>query len=228
MSIVTIRCALPLMTNRIVSHLGKQNVIAKLSASAQITPIRQYGSEKAEPSAAPTEISEAEKKLATEIDKLTKEIESLKQKNSELVDKYKRSLADGENLRQRLSKQISDAKIFGIQSFCKDLLEVADTLGHATDSVPKEEINDNNRHLKNLYHGLAMTKASLEQVFRRHGLEPINPLNEKFDPNIHEALFQKEDSSVDTNTVLVVSKVGYKLHDRCIRPALVGVSKSAT
>lgn len=94
-------------------------------------------------------------------------------------------------MRQRLTKQIQDAKIFGIQSFCKDLLEVADTLGQATKAVPKEEINNNNPHLKNLYDGLVLTKNSLEQVFRRHGLETIEPLNSKFDPNFHEALFQK-------------------------------------
>lgn len=105
-------------------------------------------------------------------------------------DKYKRSLADGENLRVRLTKQIQDAKVFGIQSFCKDLLEVADTLGHATNAVPKVEI-EKNVHLKNLYDGLILTKNSLVQVFKRHGLEQINPIKEKFDPNFHEALFQK-------------------------------------
>lgn len=94
-------------------------------------------------------------------------------------------------MRQRLTKQIEDAKIFGIQSFCKDLLDVADILGHATDAVPKEELNDKNPHLKNLYEGLTMTKTSLLQVFKRHGLEAINPINEKFNPNLHEALFQQ-------------------------------------
>ena len=106
-------------------------------------------------------------------------------------DKYRRSLADSENLRKRLTKQIDDAKIFGIQSFCKDLLDVADTLGHATNSVPQSELNGKNPHLKNLYQGLTMTKDSLMQVFKRHGLELINPIDEKFNPNLHEALFQK-------------------------------------
>lgn len=107
-----------------------------------------------------------------------------------MQDKYKRSLADGENLRIRLTKQIQDAKIFGIQSFCKDLLEVADSLGHATNAVPKIEI-ENNTHLKSLYDGLMLTKNSLAQIFKRHGLEQINPIQEKFNPNFHEALFQK-------------------------------------
>lgn len=168
------------------------------------------------------ELPESERKLVAELADLRKEMED---KTKELDDKYKRALADGENLRRRLTKQIEDAKLFGIQGFCKDLLDVADILGHATEAVPKEEISDSNPHLKNLYEGLTMTKAQLNQVFKRHGLEQVNPMNEKFNPNLHEALFQQEVQNVEPNTVVVVSKIGYKLHERCIRPALVGVSK---
>lgn len=164
-------------------------------------------------------------KLKEEMDKLNKEVVSLNEKNTELLDKYKRSLADGENLRNRLTKQISDAKIFGIQGFCKDLLDVADVLSKATESVPKEEITDQNPHLKSLYEGLMMTETQLQNVFKRHGLEPVDPLNQKFDPNFHEALFQQEVEGKSPGSVVVVSKIGYKLHDRVIRPALVGVSK---
>jgi molecular chaperone GrpE len=70
-----------------------------------------------------------------------------------------------------------------------------------------------------------MTKDQLTRVFKRNGLEPVNPLNEKFNPNYHEALFQQDVPNAEPNTVIVVSKIGYKLHERCIRPALVGVSK---
>jgi len=128
-------------------------------------------------------------------------------------------------MRKRLTKQIDDAKIFGIQSFCKDLLEVSDILGHATEAVPKEEISEKNPHLKALYEGLTMTKSQLNQVFKRNGLEAVDPINEKFNPNYHEALFQTEVPNKESNTVVVVSKIGYKLQERCIRPALVGVSK---
>lgn len=145
--------------------------------------------------AAPAQhVSDEVKKLSESVEALTKEVKDLKEKNDELMDKYRRSLADSENLRVRLNKQIADAKVFGIQSFCKDLLEVADILGHATKAVPQDQLNDSNPHLKNLYEGLTMTNASLLQVFKRHGLEPMNPLNEKFNPNLHEALFQKVSS----------------------------------
>lgn len=147
-------------------------------------------------------------KVSEEVENLNKQITDLTEKNSELLvsycvfwrssaketffqDKYKRALADGENLRQRLTKQIAEAKIYGIQSFCKDLLDVADVLGKATETVPKDEIKDSNPHLKSLYEGLVMTEAQLKSVFKRHGLEPVNPLDEKFNPNFHEALFQQ-------------------------------------
>lgn len=141
-------------------------------------------------------------------------------------DKYQRSLAETENVRQRMAKQIDDAKLFGIQGFCKDLLEVADILNKATDSVPKEEIGNSNPYLKNLYDGLTMTETQIQKVFVRHGLVKINPSEgEKFDPNLHEALFQQNSPDKECNTVAVVTKIGYQLHHRTIRPALVGVYK---
>ncbi|XP_015174695.1 PREDICTED: grpE protein homolog, mitochondrial isoform X2 [Polistes dominula] len=138
----------------------------------------------------------AEKKWKEEIELLNKEIVELKEIKNTFEDKYKRALADGENLRVRLTKQIEDAKLFGIQGFCKDLLDVADVLGKATESVPKNELTDKNPHLKTLYEGLIMTEAQLHKVFKKHGLVSLNPLNEKFDPNQHEALFQQKKRNV--------------------------------
>ncbi|VEN46633.1 unnamed protein product [Callosobruchus maculatus] len=167
----------------------------------------------------------AEGETKPEFEQLNKQVTELKEQNSELLDKYKRALAENENMRSRLTKQISEAKVFGIQSFCKDLVDVADVLNRATETVPKEEISDKNPHLKSLYEGLMMTEAQLQSVFKRHGLEQVNPLDEKFNPNYHEALFQQDVRGKEPGTVVTVSKVGYKLHDRVIRPALVGVAK---
>ncbi|XP_030384996.1 grpE protein homolog, mitochondrial [Scaptodrosophila lebanonensis] len=214
-------------------HLGQIKAVIKgqplcLQRSQPTLLARLYSTEKQQQPAVEENNAAAtgeQKPVANpEIERLTQELQAAKEQHNELLDKYKRSLADSENMRMRLNKQINDAKIFGIQSFCKDLLEVADTLGHATQAVPKEKLNEN-ADLKNLYEGLTMTRASLLQVFKRHGLEPLDPINQKFDPNLHEALFQKEDKTVEANTVVEVTKLGYKLHERCIRPALVGVSK---
>lgn len=107
---------------------------------------------------------ENETKLKTELELINKELTELKESKDMLEDKYKRALAEGENIRVRLTKQINDAKLFGIQGFCKDLLDVADVLGKATESVPKDEITEKNPHLKSLYEGLIMTEAQLHKV----------------------------------------------------------------
>jgi len=174
-----------------------------------------------------TDLSDLKNKLAQLEESAKAEREKSKKQLSDSEDKYKRSLAETENVRQRMRKQVDDAKLFGIQGFCKDLLEVADILSKATESVPQEELNAANPHLKNLYDGLVMTETQLDKVFTRNGLVRIDPpVGEKFDPNIHEALFQQPVAEgKEQGTVAVVTKIGYKLHQRTIRPALVGVFK---
>ncbi|XP_033010035.1 grpE protein homolog 1, mitochondrial [Lacerta agilis] len=165
-----------------------------------------------------TDTGSAEKMLIEEKAKLEEQFK-------EITDKYKRALADAENLRQRTQKLVEEAKLYGIQSFCKDLLEVADVLEKATESVPREELKDENPHLKNLYEGLVMTEVQIQKVFTKHGLMKLNPLGAKFDPYEHEALFHVPMEGKEPGTVALVSKVGYKLHGRTLRPALVGVVK---
>lgn len=128
-------------------------------------------------------------------------------------------------MRQRSQKLVEEAKLYGIQGFCKDLLEVADVLAKATESVPKEEITDANQHLKSLYEGLIMTDGQLQKVFSKHGLVKLNPIGAKFDPYEHEALFHSPVEGKEPGSVALVSKIGYKLHGRTLRPALVGVVK---
>ncbi|XP_028738162.1 grpE protein homolog 1, mitochondrial isoform X1 [Peromyscus leucopus] len=151
----------------------------------------------------------------------------LEEQLRETMEKYKRALADTENLRQRSQKLVEEAKLYGIQGFCKDLLEVADILEKATQSVPKEEVSDSNPHLKSLYEGLVMTEVQIQKVFTKHGLLRLDPIGAKFDPYEHEALFHTPVEGKEPGTVALVSKVGYKLHGRTLRPALVGVVKGA-
>ncbi|XP_043554364.1 grpE protein homolog 1, mitochondrial [Chiloscyllium plagiosum] len=164
------------------------------------------------------EPSPAEKILVEEKNKLDEQLK-------DLTDKYKRALADAENIRQRSQKLVEEAKLYGIQGFCKDLLEVADILEKATESVPKEEISGQNPHLKSLYEGLIMTEGQLQKVFCKHGLIKLNPLGARFDPYEHEALFHTPVEGKEPGSVALVTKIGYKLHGRTLRPALVGVVK---
>ncbi|XP_068133073.1 grpE protein homolog 1, mitochondrial [Hyperolius riggenbachi] len=169
----------------------------------------------------------AEEKSAAEDspEQLAAEKAKLEDQIKEMTDKYKRALADTENLRQRSKKLVEEAKLYGIQGFCKDLLEVADVLEKATESVPKEEIKADNPHLKNLYEGLVMTEVQMQKVLKKHGVLKLNPLGAKFNPYEHEAVFHTPMEGKEPGTVALVTKVGYKLHDRTLRPALVGVVK---
>jgi len=169
--------------------------------------------------------AEYKTKIAALETNLSEETSKLNDKLKDMQDKYMRSLAETENVRTRMKKQVDDAKLFGIQGFCKDLLDVADILGKATESVPSEQLQLN-QHLSDLFSGLTMTETQLQKVFSRHGLVKIAPEDgEKFDPNFHEALFEQPIPGKEGGTVAVTTKVGYKLHERTIRPALVGVVK---
>lgn len=200
---------------------------ANLYSSSRST-VRAYSTEEKaaeskDDSKLPATIEECHK----QIEVLTNELNTVKQQAKDFEDKYRRALADGENVRRRMMKQVEDAKSFAIQSFCKDLLDVADTLAAAAESVPEREVAEGagSEALRSLHDGVRLTRAQLTQVFSRHGLVAVSPLREKFDPNLHEALFQQEVEGAESGSVVAVSKVGYKLHERCVRPALVGVAK---
>ncbi|XP_030287854.1 grpE protein homolog 1, mitochondrial [Sparus aurata] len=193
--------------------------LTRASPRLLCTATQQKNGDRSEEEAEKPEQSAAEKGLIEEKSQLEEQLK-------EMTEKYKRALADTENLRTRSQKMIEDAKIYGIQGFCKDLLEVADILEKATESVPKEEVTNKNPHLKNLYDGLVLTEVQIQKVFTKHGLVKLNPEGQKFDPYEHEALFHAPVEGKEPGSVAIVTKVGYKLHGRTLRPALVGVAKA--
>ncbi|CAO2206477.1 unnamed protein product [Urochloa humidicola] len=162
--------------------------------------------------------------------------ESLKLKDKEvkdMKDKVLRSYAEMENVLARTKRESENTKKYAIQNFSKTLLDVADNLSRAS-SVVKESFSkidtSNNSDeavplLKTLLEGVEMTEKQLGEVFKKFGVEKFDPLNEKFDPNRHYALFQIPDPSKPSGTVAAVVKVGYMLHDRVLRPAEVGVTE---
>ena len=131
-----------------------------------------------------------------------------------------------ENVRQRMSKQVEEAKLFGIQGFAKDLLEVADILEKASDSISKEDLNSDNKPLIALVEGLKLTEAKLQTIFDRNGLRKFDGKGDKFDPSIHEAVFEVPGDN--PGTVSIVTRCGYMLHGRTLRPAKVGVVRTKT
>ena len=127
-------------------------------------------------------------------------------------------------MRQRLSKQIDETRKFGIQNFAKELLEVADILEKANDSISAEELASENKTLLSLVDGLKLTELELQKVFKKNGVVKVTGKGNQFDPTIHEALFEVPGDN--PGTVAIVSRFGYMLHDRTLRPARVGVVKA--
>eukprot|EP00051_Salpingoeca_urceolata_P006871 m.90986 g.90986 ORF g.90986 m.90986 type:complete len:285 (-) comp15024_c0_seq2:75-929(-) len=177
----------------------------------------------ADTEAKPEDAEASEEVLVDERDEL---ITQYRAEIEVLEDKFKRALADAENVRQRSRVEVENARQFGIQKFSKDLLGIADVLQMATDAVPEEALTDDNPHLTALFTGLQSTQKLMLKVFTDHGLEQISPLGEKFDPNLHDAGFQMPDPNLETGTVGAVVKTGYMLNGRVLRPAAVGVVKN--
>lgn len=127
-----------------------------------------------------------------------------------------------ENLRRLMDKRVEEAKLYGIQSFAEDMLEVADILQNAAESVPTEGLKKNST-IVSIYDGLKLTEAQLQKVLIRNGVTKIHTVGEVFDPKIHEALYEVPGEK--PQTVAAVLRVGYLLNGRTIRAAQVGVVK---
>ena len=141
-----------------------------------------------------------------------------------LKDQLLRAMAETENVRRRAQREREDSVKYAAAAVIKDLLGVADNLQRALESVPAELAEENDQ-LKNLRLGVEMTRKELDAVFERHNIRTINPLGEKLDPHLHEAMYEVEDPSKPAGTVVQVIQSGYRLHDRLLRPARVGISK---
>uniref|UniRef100_H2YTE7 GrpE protein homolog n=1 Tax=Ciona savignyi TaxID=51511 RepID=H2YTE7_CIOSA len=155
------------------------------------------------------------------------EITKLNETIADITDKYKRSLAETENVRSRLRKEIEDSKMYGIQSFCKDLITVADVMKMAVTSIPKDELSNKTGQVwKSFYEGVCLTDKELHKVFDQHGLKVLEPeYGEKFNPYDHEALFEVPIDTLEPGVIAHVERIGYKLKGRTLRPAQVSVSR---
>ncbi len=141
-----------------------------------------------------------------------------------LKDQLLRALAETENLRRRSQREREDVLKYAAVPFMRDLVGVVDNLRRAMDSVSPEAL-EADEHLKTLMAGLEMTEKELATVFERHHIVKIDPLGERLDPHYHEAMFEVPDPESLSGTVVQVVQAGYRLHDRLLRPAQVGVAK---
>ena len=150
--------------------------------------------------------------------------EDLKKELEQAIEDKKRALADAENTRRRGIKDLEQSRKYGHLSFAREMLSVVDSLESAVNSSPqnKDELSD---EIKNFIVGVEMTLEQLKQVFNNHNISKIDPQGDKFDYNVHQAMFEKETDEVEPGLIIEVMQPGWSLHDRLLRPAMVGVSK---
>ena len=142
---------------------------------------------------------------------------------NELKDQLLRALAEVENVRKRGQIDRENAHKFAVSSFAKDLLQVADTMEQAL-SLFEPAALEGNELLGKIVEGIRLTQQDLQKVFERYQIKRIYPMGEKFDPNFHQAMFEQPEAG-EPGMVVSVLQPGYVLHDRLLRPAMVGVSK---
>jgi molecular chaperone GrpE len=145
---------------------------------------------------------------------------------ADLKDKMLRAVAEAENVRRRAQKDVEDGRRYAITGFARDLLAVADNLGRALDALP--EGADKDPAFGVFVEGVQLTGRELANVLERHGVKEVRPHGEKFDHNLHQAMFEVEDAAQPHGTINQVLQVGYTLGDRLLRPAMVGVTKAPT
>ncbi|WP_407493884.1 nucleotide exchange factor GrpE [Pseudooceanicola sp. MF1-13] len=157
-----------------------------------------------------------------EMDDETIEIDALRAERDDLKDKWMRALAEIENARKRADKQRREAEMYGGSKLARDLLPVYDNMKRALEAAG--ETTEENAAL---IEGIELTMRELLNTFKKHGIEPIAPeVGDKFDPNVHEAMFEAPVPGTKAGDIIQVSAEGFWLSDRLLRPAQVGVSST--
>ena len=165
-----------------------------------------------------TDIEENSDTNEDHIQKLKEEIESLK-------DQRLRAVAELENFRKRAEKDQSDALKYGITNFAKEIINIGDNIERAKSSI-SEEVRSN-ESIKSVVDGLDLIAQSTMATFEKIGIKKIESINQKFDHNLHQAMMEIEKNDCEPGTIVQELIPGYTLHDRLLRPAMVGVSKKS-
>ncbi len=152
-------------------------------------------------------------------------IQILEEQLDRTKEQMVRALADAENTRKRSVKEREDASKFAVSSFARDLINVADNLRRALDSI-SDEILEEVPQVKNLKNGIEATERELLRSFEKNGIIKTDPIDQKFDPNFHEVMFETPVPDKETGTIIQVMEPGYIINGRILRPARVGIAKN--
>lgn len=153
-------------------------------------------------------------------------VTALEAEVASLKDQLLRAMAETENVRRRAQREREDTAKFAVTGFAKDMLPVADNLRRALEAVP-EEARENDEYLKNLVAGVEATERQLLAGFEKAGIKKLEPIDQPFDPNYHQVMFQVENTGKPGGTVVQILQAGYTLNSRLLREAMVGVAKNS-
>ena len=149
--------------------------------------------------------------------------ENLRDEIEQLRDEKLRLLADMENLRKRSDRERMDSIRYGNTNFARDILSLGDNLSRALDAIPKDA--EKTETITNLINGLRMVQREFTSILEKHGIKKIEALNQRFDHNFHQAMMEIESEEVEEGIVIQEIQSGYNMHDRLLRPSMVGVAK---
>lgn len=158
------------------------------------------------------------------ITSLIASITALDAEKADLKDKLLRTLADMENLRRRTERDVADAKTYAVTGFARDMVGAADNLYRALTSLPADIRLSADPAVQAMVDGVELTERDLIKTLERHGVKKIDPMGHKFDPNLHQAMFEAPDAVIAKGAVMQVVQTGFSIGERVLRPALVGVS----
>jgi molecular chaperone GrpE len=156
---------------------------------------------------------------------IAQDAEQARKEAADYKDRLLRALAEMENLRRRTEREVADARSYGIANFARELLAVADNMRRALDAVGSEVRTTAGPGLLAFLDGVELTERELLKALEKHGVTKLDPLGQRFDPNLHQAMFEVADPSVASGTVVQVVQPGYRIGERVLRPAMVGVAK---
>lgn len=152
-------------------------------------------------------------------------LKALQAENADMKDRVLRTMAEMENLRRRTQREVADAKLYGVTNFARDMLTFSDNLTRALATVPAELRETAAPALQSFVEGIELTERDFLSRLARHGVKKIEASGAKFDPHLHEALFEVPDDTVPHGSVAKVVEEGYTIGERTLRPAKVGTSR---
>ena len=172
--------------------------------------------------------NDSEKKSEEKVEEVQlKEIDhsELEEKLKEAENQILLSLADNDNLRKRFDREKEDLSNYVISSFAKEILSVLDNLERALKSIDQDELKKSDQNISQFIEGIELTEKQIITIFEKFKIEKINSLDQNFDPNLHQAMFEVENPDKQPGIITEVVQEGYRIGDRLLRPAMVGVVK---